>query len=197
MDRPLVSCSRVDLLKFFLRSLHERSRASYKRNSPGVYTLMKCMRLGLLSRNFLVCLIYSFSFFFISTCFMEFSFNIFNTFKLSITLRKCCSHQGYVMFFHSSLSDSESPLVFWTILCYLTDLTNTLVRIVSILPQISNSFSHLKNRFTYTNYNWYHRHPLIPQVFSSLARSKNLTAFIFTIFPTVLDRYGTIYFFLS
>ena len=48
------------------------------------------------------------------------------------------SHQHELVIFHGNLSDSKSPWVSRSLLSILANLTNSVVRIVSILPLISN-----------------------------------------------------------
>ena len=87
------------------------------------------------------------------------------------------------MVFHWSLNDCKS-LHFSRILRIIrANLNNDLVWMVSIRPLISNSFyQSFRNRSKCANYNWYHRHPHVPQLFfSSLTRSKYLFLFFFSL----------------
>ena len=69
----------------------------------------------------------------------------------------CCDYYNFnsfeyfsprlLMVFQLSLSDSKSPLVSRTLLSILADLNNVAVRIVSIRPLISNSFSPILKPF--------------------------------------------------
>ena len=58
-----------------------------------------------------------------------------------ITLSRVFSRLRKLMVFHWSLSDSKSPQVFRTLLSILADFNNAVLRVVSILPPISNSSS--------------------------------------------------------
>ena len=82
------------------------------------------------------------------------------------------------MVIHCSLSDCKSPQISRTLLSILAALDNVVVWIVSASPTIYNSSCSLTK---HTNYNWYHRHPHAPHLFSSLERSKNLSLFSFSL----------------
>ena len=66
MHCHLFTCSLMDLLKFLLGPLQEKSRVSYKGNSRGVF-LMRFLLYSLVSSSFLVFLMY---------CFVYFSFHL-------------------------------------------------------------------------------------------------------------------------
>ena len=71
------------------------------------------------------------------------------------------------MVFHWCLSDRKSPQVSRTPLRILVNLTNVVVWMVSAHPPISNSSRPLYQAFRdcseCTNYNWHHRHILVPR----------------------------------
>ena len=86
-----------------------------------------------------------------------------------------------------NLSDSKSPQAYWTLLNILADLCNVLIWMVSIRPLFSDLFKP-------TIYYWYRSHFYAPWVFSSLARSKDLSlfsiSFIFTLWSTLEAKSG-------
>ena len=85
------------------------------------------------------------------------------------------------MVFLWSLSDSKSSHVSRTLFSILVDLNNAVVWMVAAHPLISNSsspfFQAFRDCFECTNYNRYHRHFHVPLLFSSLAKSENVSFF--------------------
>ena len=79
------------------------------------------------------------------------------------------SHWCY-LFFHRSPTDGKSSQVSRTFVSILDNLNNVLIWMVSILFPISSSsrlpFQAFDDSSKCSNYNWYHRHPLAPQLFS-------------------------------
>ena len=73
------------------------------------------------------------------------------------------------MVFHWSLSDRKFTQVSRTLLNILADLNNVDFQMVSILPLISDScrlpppHQLVRDRFTCTSHDWYHRHLNVPQ----------------------------------
>ena len=91
-------------------------------------------------------------------------------------------HQHLVVVFHWSLNDSKSPQVFRTLLSILASLNNTVIWIVAIHPQIFNSSSFPLGTVPSApiiigiNINL-----MFHSYLSSLARSKNLSLFLFSL----------------
>ena len=90
------------------------------------------------------------------------------TIIIFILLLASFAHQHLQISFHWSLNDSKSSLVFRMLLSFLVDLKNAVIWMVANLPNPPfQSFS-----FNHINYNCYYCYPNVPQVSSSLARSK-------------------------
>ena len=81
------------------------------------------------------------------------------------------------MVFHWILRESKSPQVSRTLLLILADLNNAIFWMVSIRPPFSNPSNLLSRSLGIsskcTNYNWYHRHLRVLQLFLVLWQSRS------------------------
>ena len=87
--------------------------------------------------------------------------------------------------FHWSLIDSESLLVFRTLLSTLADLNNAIVLggpdLSSHIQFFQSFFKAFKDRSKCTNQNWYSSYSHVPQLFCSILRSYYLSHFSFSL----------------
>ena len=113
---------------------------------------------------------------------------------LQLLLFESLSHQRYLMVFHWSLRDSNSPQVSRTLLSILAVLNNAVVWIVSTRPPTSKSSNRFNNPLVTVP-----KPPItigiivtfmFPSFFNSLARSRYLSFFSYS-FSFILRSAGT------